>query len=116
VTVPNFPNFFILLGPNTGIGHTSGIIMIEAQIEYVAETFLYMDQHSLRSIEIKQNAHVEFNQNIQSKLKKTVWQTGGCHSWYQDAKGNNTAIWPDFTWIYILLMKTFDYENYILRG
>jgi hypothetical protein len=89
--------------------------MIESQINYIAEAFLYMDKFSLRSIEIKENVHEKYNKNLQSKLKKTVWQKGGCHSWYQDAKGNNTTIWPDFTWIYILLMKNFDYGNYISR-
>jgi len=89
--------------------------MIESQINYIAEAFLYMDKFDLRSIDIKQNVYENFNKNLQSKLKKTVWQQGGCHSWYQDAKGNNTAIWPEFTWIYILLMKNFDYMNYILR-
>lgn len=89
--------------------------MIEAQINYIAEAFLYMDKNSLRSIEIKESVHVEYNKNIQSKLKRTVWQKGGCHSWYQDAKGNNTTLWPDFTWVYILLMKNFDYKNYIVR-
>jgi hypothetical protein len=89
--------------------------MIESQINYIAEAFLYMDKSNLRSIDIKQNVYEDFNKTIQSKLKKTVWQQGGCRSWYQDAKGNNTAIWPDFTWIYIVLMKTFDYGNYISR-
>jgi hypothetical protein len=89
--------------------------MIESQINYIAEAFLYMDKFSLRSIEIKENVHEKYNKNLQSKLKKTVWQKGGCHSWYQDAKGNNTTIWPDFTWVYILLMKNFDYGNYISR-
>ncbi|CAF1472306.1 unnamed protein product [Rotaria sp. Silwood1] len=89
--------------------------MIEAQINYIAEAFLYMNQNHIRSIEIKQDVHEKFNENLQLKLKKTVWQKGGCHSWYQDAKGNNTSLWPDFTWIYILLLKNFDYENYICR-
>jgi hypothetical protein len=89
--------------------------MIESQINYIAEAFLHMDKYGVRSIEIKENQHEKFNKNLQKKLKRTVWQKGGCHSWYQDAKGNNTTIWPDFTWIYILLMKKFDYENYILR-
>jgi hypothetical protein len=89
--------------------------MIESQINYIAEAFLYMDKFDVRSIDIKQNVYENFNKNLQLKLKKTVWQQGGCHSWYQDAKGNNTAIWPEFTWIYILLMKNFDYMNYILR-
>ncbi|CAF3901681.1 unnamed protein product [Rotaria magnacalcarata] len=116
VTVPNFPNFFILLGPNTALGHNSVVIMIESQINYVAEAFFYMDENNLRSIEIKEDVHVEYNQNLQSKLKRTVWQKGGCHSWYQDAKGNNTSLWPDFTWSYILLMKNFDYKSYFLKS
>ncbi|CAF1332237.1 unnamed protein product [Rotaria sordida] len=115
VTVPNFPNFFILLGPNTVLGHSSVIIMIESQINYIAQAFLYMDQNNLRSIEIKEDIYEKFNKDLQLKLKRTVWQKGGCHAWYQDAKGNNTSLWPDFTWIYILLMKNFDYENYIFR-
>ncbi|UJR21710.1 hypothetical protein I4U23_024787 [Adineta vaga] len=112
-TVPNFPNLYILLGPNTGLGHTSVVIMIESQINYIAEAFLYMDKYNLKSLEVNREAHDNFNQTVQLKSKKTVWLSGGCHSWYQDAKGNNSTIWPDFTWIYILLMKTFDYENYI---
>ena len=87
--------------------------MIESQINYIAEAFLYMDKHKVRSIEIQSAAHDKYNRDLQSKLKKTVWQRGGCHSWYQDAKGNNTTIWPDFTWMYILLMRNFDHENYM---
>jgi hypothetical protein len=86
--------------------------MIEAQINYTAEALLYMEENGVRTIDVKQDVHDRYNQNLQSKLKKTVWQAGGCHSWYQDAKGRNTTIWPDFTWVYILLMKTFDYKNY----
>ncbi|CAF1630112.1 unnamed protein product [Adineta ricciae] len=115
VTVPSFPNLYILLGPNTGLGHNSVVIMIESQINYIAEALLYMDRYNLRSMEIKRDVHVQFNKEIQSKLKKTVWQSGKCRSWYQDSQGNNTAIWPDFTWLYVLLMNKFDYENYIAR-
>jgi hypothetical protein len=89
--------------------------MIESQINYVVEAFFFMDKYSLRSIDIKVDAFTKFNEKLQLKFKKTVWLRGGCHSWYQDAKGNNTTLWPDFTWIYILLMKTFDYRNHIFR-
>jgi hypothetical protein len=89
--------------------------MIEAQIHYIAETLLYMHENNLRTVEVKQDVHDQYNQNIQSKLKNTVWQAGGCHSWYQDAKGKNTAIWPDFTWVYMLFMKHFDPNNYICQ-
>ncbi len=112
MTVPNFPNFFILLGPNTGLGHNSVVIMIEAQIHYIAEALLHLEESNVRALDVKENVHDQYNRNIQSKLKNTVWQAGGCHSWYQDAKGNNTTIWPDFTWVYILFMKTFDFKNY----
>lgn len=89
--------------------------MIEAQLQYIADSLLYMDENKLRTLDVKQTAYEQFNRNLQAKLKKTVWQSGGCHSWYQDAKGNNTTIWPGFTWVYILLMKTFDYQNYNLQ-
>ncbi len=113
--MPNFPNLFFLLGPNTGLGHNSVIVMIEAQIHYIAEALLYMEENKLQTLNIKEDVYEKFNQDLQLKLKTTVWQTGGCHSWYQDAKGNNTTIWPGFTWVYILLMKTFDYKNYIFQ-
>jgi hypothetical protein len=115
VTVPNFPNLFLLLGPNTGLGHNSVIVMIEAQVNYIAESLLYMQENNVRTFDVKQDVHDQYNRNLQSKLKNTVWQSGGCHSWYQDAKGNNTSLWPDFTWIYILLMKKFDFKNYIFQ-
>lgn len=115
VTVPNFPNLFLLLGPNTGLGHNSIIVMIEAQVHYIAEALLYLQEKNSRTLEIKQDVHDRFNQKIQSDLKTTVWQSGGCHSWYQDAKGNNTTIWPDFTWVYMLLMRRFDAKSYIFH-
>jgi len=115
VTIPNFPNFFIILGPNSGLGHNSIIVMIEAQINYIAKALLYMQENKVRTINVKQDAHDQYNKTIQSKLKKTVWQSGGCHSWYQDAKGNNTTIWPGFTWVYILFMKHFDSNSYIFQ-
>ena len=116
VTVPNFPNLFLLLGPNTGLGHNSVIVMIEAQLKYVVEALIYMQKNGIRSLAVKQNVNDEFNHRLQSKMKPTVWQSGGCHSWYQDAKGNNTTLWPDFTWIYDLLLRNFDYQNYYLTA
>ena len=86
--------------------------MIEAQIQYIAEALLHMNDTNARVLDVKRNVYEEYNQSLQSKLKNTVWQVGGCRSWYQDAKGYNTTIWPDFTWVYILFMKNFDFKNY----
>jgi hypothetical protein len=115
VTIPNFPNFFLFLGPNTGLGHNSIIVMIEAQMQYISEILLAMEQTNSSIFEVKQDVNDRFNKRIQGGLKTTVWQTGGCRSWYQDPKGNNTTIWPGFTWVYILLMRNFDIENYTLQ-
>ena len=106
---------FFLLGPNTGLGHNSVVVMIEAQIQYISEALLFLSEKHARSLEVKNEVNERFNHKLQSDLKKTVWQSGGCHSWYQDAKGNNTTIWPTFTWLYILLMKSFDAQNYIFQ-
>ena len=89
--------------------------MIEAQIQYITEALLYLNENNVQCLEVKQNVHDQYNTNLQLKLKKTVWQSGGCHSWYQDAKGNNTTIWPYFTWVYILYMKHFDPESYVYQ-
>ncbi|CAF3679083.1 unnamed protein product [Rotaria sp. Silwood1] len=115
IVVPNFPNLFIPLGPNSRLGHSSVIIMLEAQLKYMIEILFYLDINNLRTFSIKQHIHDRYNQWIQSKLNKSVWHLGGCHSWYQNAKGTVTTIWPEFTWIYHLLMKNFDYQNYILE-
>ena len=106
---------FILLGPNTGLGHNSVIVMIEAQLKYITEALLYLQENNVQCFDVKQSVHDQYNKDLQRKLKTTVWQSGGCHSWYQDAKGNNTTIWPGFTWMYILLMKTFDAHNYVFQ-
>ena len=87
--------------------------MLEAQLKYIVEGLLYMDAHRVRSMAVKDSVHDRYNQWIQSKLRKTVWSLGGCHSWYQDAKGNVTTLWPDFTWMYHRLMRHFDAENYV---
>ncbi|CAF4319575.1 unnamed protein product, partial [Adineta steineri] len=96
VTVPNFPNFFVLVGPNTGLGHNSIIVMIEAQIQYITQALLYMNENNAQSLDVKQDVNDRYNDNIQSKLKKTVWQSGGCRSWYQNAN-----IYLEETEIYI---------------
>jgi cation diffusion facilitator CzcD-associated flavoprotein CzcO len=106
-TVPNFPNFFILAGPNTGTGHTSAIGMIESQLEYVLAALKHRKKHNWRSIEVKEDVESAYNDRIQKKLKTSVWQTGGCHSWYQTEDGYNTTMYPDFTFLFRRDCKNF---------
>ena len=97
-TIPYFPNFYMLLGPNTGIGHTSAIYMIEAQLEYIIPLLLAKRKNAWKAIEIKEKIEKDYNSRIHRLLKKTVWQSGGCESWYQDSEGRNVILYPTFTY------------------
>lgn len=88
--------------------------MIEAQLTYMIQTLIYMQKHRIRAISVKEHIADQYNRDIQLHLRKTVWNRGGCHSWYLDPKGNNTTLWPGFTWTYILLLRNFDQQNYHL--
>jgi cation diffusion facilitator CzcD-associated flavoprotein CzcO len=97
ICVSGFPNFFMLLGPNTGLGHNSVVIMIEAQVRYVISCLLKMRHRRLRAMDVRPEVQDQFFRRIQEQLKPTVWQSGGCRSWYQDCAGHNVAIWPGLT-------------------
>lgn len=95
VTVAGFPNFFLLLGPNTGLGHNSVVLMIEAQVRYVMSCLKLMKRRRRKVLEVREQVQTSFVADVHRLLKGTVWQNGGCRSWYQDARtGENTTIWP----------------------
>jgi cation diffusion facilitator CzcD-associated flavoprotein CzcO len=100
MTVAGFPNVFFLVGPNSGLGHNSIIFMIEAQVGYLMRCLDLMDRKGAKRIEPKKSAQDRFNAGIQDQLVRQVWSVGGCQSWYLDAHGRNTTIWPGFTWRY----------------
>jgi cation diffusion facilitator CzcD-associated flavoprotein CzcO len=97
-SVAGFPNLFLLLGPNTGLGSSSVVWMIEDQIEYVLASLSHLSEHGLASIEPRAEAQAAWNAAIQDRAARTVWNTGGCASWYIDRNGRNTTLWPDFAW------------------
>jgi hypothetical protein len=109
-----FPNFFFLLGPNTGLGHNSIVYMIEAQAHYVAEALRTMDAEDAWSAEPLQTAQDAFNDEVQHALDGSVWSAGGCQSWYLDAKGRNTTLWPDFTFRFREQTARFAVDEYTL--
>ncbi|MFD6106075.1 flavin-containing monooxygenase, partial [Nocardia salmonicida] len=110
--IANFPNMFFLVGPNVGLGHTSMVYMIESQINYVSDALAAIDKRGLRTVEVREEAQRAYNADLQEKLGKTVWNTGGCASWYLDKHGNNTTLWPDFTFEFRRLTRHFDAAAY----
>ncbi len=108
-----FPNLFFLMGPNTGLGHNSMVYMIESQIHYVLGALDLLDARRLRSLEVKRDVQDKFNGKLQGSLGKTVWNAGGCMSWYlHPVSGRNCTVWPGFTWRFRLLTRNFDPAAY----
>ncbi|WP_293368881.1 NAD(P)/FAD-dependent oxidoreductase [Nevskia sp.] len=114
LSVAGFPNFFMLVGPNTGLGHNSMVFMIESQVAYVMDALKTMRVQNLRAVDVKPDAQVTFNKGIQGQLSKTVW-TSGCKSWYVDANGKNTTLWPGFTFVYRGKTRRFKTDQYALE-
>ena len=113
-TTAGFPNLFVLTGPNTGLGHTSQVFMIEAQIRYVVSALRHARRHGIERIEVRPGSQADYDREVQRKMRPTVWMTGGCKSWYLDADGRNVSLWPDFTWVYAWQTRRFDPSNYDL--
>jgi cation diffusion facilitator CzcD-associated flavoprotein CzcO len=113
IAVSGFPNLFLLLGPNTGLGHTSVVFMIESQIRYIVQALDLMDDTCADGLEVRAETQRAFVDRVRAKLRRTVWQSG-CTSWYQDDRGRNIAIWPHFTWKYWLETRRLNPAEYHL--
>jgi cation diffusion facilitator CzcD-associated flavoprotein CzcO len=111
-TVAGFPNLFMLLGPNTTLGHSSQTVMIEAQIAYVIDALKQMDKRDLASVEVSAEAQATYNEWLDARLDGTVWNAGNCRSWYLDASGRNPSIWPTYTWRFRRQTQRFDLASY----
>ena len=96
MTVCGYPNFFMLMGPNTGLGHNSVIFMIEAQTRYITHCIAWLLREGADEVDVKERVQRDFNSRLKDKMGRTVWQSG-CRSWYLNANGTNSTLWPDFT-------------------
>jgi cation diffusion facilitator CzcD-associated flavoprotein CzcO len=112
--IAGFPNLFMLIGPNTGLGHTSMVVMIEAQITYVLDCLRTMEARGVATAEVRPEVQAAYNRDIQSQLVDSVWNQGGCRSWYLDDRGRNTTVWPTYTWRFRRRTRRFDAAAYVL--
>ena len=114
VAVSGFPNFFMLLGPNSALGHNSVILMIETQVNYIVKCLNKMRKNGWTSLNPKADSQDKFNRFIQERLVGSVWQ-GGCSSWYKDSEGQNFTIWPLSVMRYMLSMRKPDFSEYDVK-
>lgn len=111
-TTHGFPNLFQLVGANTGLGHSSMVFMIESQIAYVLDAIASMEVNRYAAVEPRRDVQDTWNRDLQRRMRRTVWSTGGCSSWYLDDHGRNTTLWPRTTYTFRSLLSRFDVDAY----
>lgn len=104
MTVPKFPNLFLLYGPNTNLGHNSIVFMLECQIGYILECVHELIERNLAYLDVKQSVADSYNRAVQKRMHQTVWESG-CESWYKNEAGKVTNNWPTFTLEYWLATR-----------
>jgi cation diffusion facilitator CzcD-associated flavoprotein CzcO len=114
-TVSGFPNLFLLLGPNLGTGHSSAFMILEAQLAYLADALRQMRAHGWSSIDVRPEVQQAYNAQVQQALPRTVYNAGGCASYYLDANGRNSFIWPWSTGRMRRRIRAFDADEYDVR-
>lgn len=110
LSVPNFPNLFMMYGPNTNVGSGSIIYMLESQARYIRQVVQYLTDRPGRYLAARANAEQRWDDWLQRRLKDTPWNF--CSSWYRNAAGRITNNWPGATVLYRWKTKTFDLADY----
>jgi cation diffusion facilitator CzcD-associated flavoprotein CzcO len=113
VTVAGFPNFFMLYGPNTNLGHNSIIFMIECQVRYVLSCIRALDERGLKYLDVRPEVMRAYNDRLLARLDGSVWARTG-KSWYKQADGRITNNWSDTTIAYWWQTRRADLEHYHL--
>ena len=119
-SVAGFPNLFLLVGPNTGLGHNSMVYMIESQLNHVLDALARMDARGERVAEVRAEVQQRYNAELQQRLARSVWATGGCSSWYQmhrpGHEGRITTLWPGSTLEFRRRTRRFAAADYAFGG
>lgn len=106
----DMPNFYTLLGPYSALGHSSNMYTIECQVEWTIKAIKTMMEKGAKCMTVTKETETGFMKFIDEKLGHTVWGNDDCGSWYLDAKGQNTTLWPDHNVAYWNWCRTVD-EN-----
>lgn len=114
-SIPGFPNFFVVTGPNTGIGHTSAVFVIEAQMEYISRAITAVERQGAAAIEVTDIAEDDYTRMVHREMQRTVWHTGGCQSWYKSKSGHVIAMFPGFSFTFRRLARRFRPAHHVIQ-
>jgi cation diffusion facilitator CzcD-associated flavoprotein CzcO len=112
--VKRFPNLFLIVGPNTGVGHTSMVFIIESQVALIRRLLARLRRNGSGTLEVRSEVQDRFNRELQSRLATSVWSTG-CNSWYKHRSGKITALWPGFTFDFRRQTQRVGERDYVLE-
>lgn len=111
VNVSGYPNLFLTFGPNSGPGHNSALVYMEAQIDYIVKAIGIVRERNLLTLDVRADRQDEFNIDIQQRLDETTWNSG-CSSWYLTADGKNTTMFPGFATQFARQLRAVDLDDY----
>ena len=111
VAVSGYPNLYFTFGPNSGPGHNSALVYMEAQIDYIVEAISKLFQFGWKALDVRPEAQDRYNENIQQRLQSTTWNSG-CQSWYLTEDGFNATMFPGFATQYVNQLKTVDLDDF----
>ena len=112
-TVAGFPNLCFVIGPNTGLGHNSMVHIIESQLSYIVDYIRTLDRSGAAAFDTDETAQRAWCEDIERRMEPTVWNTGGCQSWYFNAAGRNPTLWPGSTLRFRRKTRRVDVREYV---
>jgi cation diffusion facilitator CzcD-associated flavoprotein CzcO len=111
VAVSGYPNLYFTFGPNSGPGHSSALVYMEAQIDYITEAIGKLLQFGWKALDVRPEVQARYNEQIQRRLQSTTWNSG-CQSWYLTEDGFNATMFPGFATQYVNQLKALDLRDY----
>lgn len=114
VAAAGVPNWFFMLGPNTGPGHTSVLVYTEAQAHYIVDAIQKLLDEDLVALSVQDKVMGAYHDKLQRRMGRTSW-TSGCESWYLDEHGENHTLFPGLATEYALSMRRFKPAEYDMR-
>ena len=112
--VAGCPNGFLMFGPNLAVS-SSAFLIIEAQLTYIVDALKQAEQYGLVKIEVDPVRQQQFNQTVQAALQNTVWNKGGCQSYFIDVNGRNSTLWPWSTIEMRKQLSKFNLNEYLVK-
>ena len=113
-TVAGFPNLLLIIGPNTALAHSSMVHIIESQLNYVIDYLRTLADSNVAALDVRPEAQERWCEEVERRMASTVWNTGGCVSWYLNDAGRNPTLWPASTLRFRRETKRVDPAEYTL--